>query len=833
MRSLTRKLCRLGSGILAGLLLCAMLNTASHPAIATDVRSPSPLQPGLERYQAGQFNDAIALWQSVLTQSLDVKTRAQIYAYIAQAYRQIGKLDQAIANWQEAIKIYQAQKNDPDSARSLAATLTQQAQAYSAIGQHQNAIDLAKSALSLARQNQDQMTVIVAQGTLGNAYRRSGDYDQALAAHQASLKLAQELNQPVYISTALNNLGNVYVSRSERYLYQAGVAASEDSEVEETQFRQLADQDGMAAMQAYEQSLANSRSISGIAQAKALLNINRLLVKSNASDVRAEQNRAQIVRLLKPEPDSQDKAFALINLVISSPNLPQIEALALLQDAIEISKRIKDQRAESYALGTLGQIYESNRQYAKALDLSHQAQLAAQEIRAADSLYRWQWQTGRILKATGDTQAAIKTYKQAIATLQTIRGDIVAAARDLQFDFRDSVEPIYRELIALLLTNPEPQATKTQFKPQVITQALDVLELLKLAELQNFFGDDCVQIVRTQQPAEQVDRTAAIVYSVILDDRTAMILRLPDGSLTLYPLAIGAKALQTEIDQLRQDLENQTTEEYLIRAEKVYNLLIRPMADTLAAANPKTLVFVQDGVLRKVPMAALYDGQKFLIEKYAIANTPSLSLTNLQAPPNRTLTALAGGLTLERPPFAPLPSVRDEITEVQRILGGTTLINQTFTLTQLEERLRQNDYSVIHMATHGKFGTDADSTFLLTYNEQVSIEQLDRLLRSRKSREPVELLTMSACQTAAGDNRSALGIAGIAVRAGVKSALASLWYINDAATVPLIEEFYTQLRNPNVTKAEALRQAQLKFIGDRDYNHPAFWSPFILIGSWL
>jgi CHAT domain-containing protein len=145
------------------------------------------------------------------------------------------------------------------------------------------------------------------------------------------------------------------------------------------------------------------------------------------------------------------------------------------------------------------------------------------------------------------------------------------------------------------------------------------------------------------------------------------------------------------------------------------------------------------------------------------------------------------------------------------------------------------------MATHGKFGVDAESTFLVGFDQRISIGQLDNLLREAKqarrdasgSVQPVELLTLSACQTAAGDDRSALGIAGVAVRAGVESALATLWYINDQATVPLIEEFYRQLRQPNITKAEALRQAQLKMIADVSYNHPAVWSPFTLIGNWL
>ncbi|NES86330.1 MAG: CHAT domain-containing protein, partial [Moorea sp. SIO2B7] len=131
----------------------------------------------------------------------------------------------------------------------------------------------------------------------------------------------------------------------------------------------------------------------------------------------------------------------------------------------------------------------------------------------------------------------------------------------------------------------------------------------------------------------------------------------------------------------------------------------------------------------------------------------------------------------------------------------------------------------------------ADNTFLLGYDTRITIERIDNLFRQAKRSEEIKqtvaLLTLSACQTAAGDNRSALGIAGVAVRAGVESSLATLWSINDEATVPLIEEFYLQLRQPNVTKAEALRRAQMKMIAGLNYNHPAVWSPFILIGNWL
>jgi CHAT domain-containing protein len=312
-----------------------------------------------------------------------------------------------------------------------------------------------------------------------------------------------------------------------------------------------------------------------------------------------------------------------------------------------------------------------------------------------------------------------------------------------------------------------------------------------------------------------------------------MILRSPNGSLTNYRIAISKPEIEAEINQLRYFLESRATEEYITQVQKIYDLLIRPIEADLTAIQPTTLLFINDGVLRKVPMAALHDGKEFLIQKYPIAIAPSLTLTARKPLDHSNLEALSLGLTVERSPFAPLTNVAAEVTAVNKILGGTELLDEAFTLPNLQEQLQKKNFPIVHIATHGKFGVDAESTFIVGFDQRISIEQIDKLLRFRNGRKSVELLTLSACQTATGDNRSALGIAGVAVRAGVESALATLWYINDEATVPLIEEFYSQLRQPNISKAEALRNAQIKMITDVNYNHPAVWSPFVLIGNWL
>lgn len=842
----------------------------SLPASGSQSTYSQAVQQGIERYQGGQYTEAIALWQQALTQISAAPERAIVYSNLAIAYRQIGQLDRAIAQWEQAIQIYRAQKDE--AARSaLARLLTEQGQAYNDLGQHKRAITLLQSAVKITQNTPNRLTEAAAQGALGSAYWALGDYDQALVAHQTSLKIARELNYPPYITTALNHLGNVYASRADRYTYQAHLANVEGNNREFSRLTQAATQARTQGKTYFEQSWQAAQGVSGLEEARALMNWNRLLVRSHSSGA-SENAQAQIPQndgnlilknfnraneLLQAAPDARDKAYALINLAEQLLNFDgsNLQPATLLEQALTVARKIGDSRAESFALGSLAELHEARGDLNRALELNRKAQFAAQQINAPDSLYLWQWHVGRMLKALGETEQAIAAYEQAIATLQSIRGDIVSANKDLQLDFREQVEPVYRELMALLLESPPsgkvksvipapksfiqnpptPVTAKSNRAKSSVQQVVDILELLKLAELQNFFGDECVQVALAESEGEAAlnNTNTVVVYSVILDNQTHLILRSPDGSLTHYPIAMGRQAMEQEIDQLRYFLELRATEDYLSQAQKIYDGLIRPLEADLTTLKPNTLVFINDGVLRKVPMAALHDGKDFLIQKYPIATTPSLSLTTRQPVHSNNLSALSLGLTVERSPFASLSNVRAEVEAVNQILGGTKLIDEGFTLANLQTQLQKKSYPIVHIATHGKFGVDADSTFLVGFDQRLSIETLDNLLRSRRSREAVELLTLSACQTAAGDNRSALGIAGVAVRAGVESALATLWYINDEATVPLIKEFYSQLRQPNVSKAEALRRAQVKMIADANYNHPAVWSPFVLIGNWL
>ncbi|KAM3092596.1 CHAT domain-containing protein, partial [Phormidesmis sp. 146-12] len=296
-------------------------------------------------------------------------------------------------------------------------------------------------------------------------------------------------------------------------------------------------------------------------------------------------------------------------------------------------------------------------------------------------------------------------------------------------------------------------------------------------------------------------------------------------------------ALETDriLDQMRQSLiPTSFVEERLPIAQQVYNLLLRPIATPIAASGVTTLVFVPDGGLRNLPMAALHDGQHYLIEQYSIALAPGLQLLPPQPLERQQMTGLIGGLSEARQGFAALPNVNYEVDRIQAALSTQVLLNQRFTNTSFQNQIDANPFSIVHLATHGQFSSNAEQTFLLTWDGRINATQLDQLLRSRNSQlSPIELLVLSACQTAEGDRRAALGMAGIAVRSGARSTLATLWAVSDRSTAALMVEFYQQLNKPNVTKAEALRQAQISLLQKRRSSHPYYWAPFILLGNWL
>jgi CHAT domain-containing protein len=244
-------------------------------------------------------------------------------------------------------------------------------------------------------------------------------------------------------------------------------------------------------------------------------------------------------------------------------------------------------------------------------------------------------------------------------------------------------------------------------------------------------------------------------------------------------------------------------------------------------------VVIPDSVLRVIPFAALHDGRQFLIERYATAIAPSMQLVDPKPLADQPNLALILGVSQSVQGFIDLPNVPREIDEVQQIEGGKKILNDAFTEARFAAELSSTPYNIVHIASHGQFDVDPKQTFLLAYDKPLGMDQLENSIKYGERRESaLELLVLSACETASGDDRAALGLAGVALKAGARSALASLWYVSDEAAGALVVDFYRSLKSGQ-SKARALQAAQRKLASGQRYAHPAYWAPFLMIGNWL
>jgi CHAT domain-containing protein len=296
--------------------------------------------------------------------------------------------------------------------------------------------------------------------------------------------------------------------------------------------------------------------------------------------------------------------------------------------------------------------------------------------------------------------------------------------------------------------------------------------------------------------------------------------------------------LITAVRAFREALERRNSRHYLAHANNLYDWMIRPLESLLQSeGEPVTLVFVPDGALRTIPFAALRDreNKRFLIETHPIAVTPSLTLTNPQPIASDQIRMLAAGISESVGGFSALPAVGNEIAAVREFYPGKTLMNGGFEVEALRSELTDIPYGIVHIASHGEFGGEAADNFLLAYDGHVSMDQLAAMVGATRFRaeQPLELLTLSACESAAGDDRAALGLAGVALRAGARSAVATLWSVNDQATAEFVVAFYRQLNVPEQSRAQALQYAQIELLSTRHYRHPGYWAPYLLINSWL
>ncbi|MEL7359315.1 MAG: CHAT domain-containing protein [Cyanobacteria bacterium J06560_6] len=759
-----------------------------------------------------------------------------------------GQAEAALESWRAAEASYQ-QANAPDAVLGIQIN---QAQALQSLGFYRRAENLLSDLESRLRVSEDTVLTVKGLLNLGNVLRLGGEVERARDVLSEGQTIAHRLQLFKDEGQALLNLGN-----TERVLFKRAEAIRDVDAI--AQHRQ-------AALQYYQQVQAVAPA--AITQVQAQLNQLSLLTEgvqgqqaqmAQAESAQAKAVRLRLLRLMSQLPPSRAATYARVNLARQSMTLTPEEIPDIAQrlaTAIQQARTLEDKRAESYALGTLGQLYETAGDRTQAKATTETALTLAQSIQASDIAYQWQWQIGRLLKAEipdgaslVQQSAAIDYYTAAVETLNRLRSDLVALNPDIQFSFRERVEPVYRELVDLLLP-----ATNTAGEAPALAQlkqARNVMEALQLAELDNFFRDACAQPEAVN--IDRLDSTAAVVYPIVLKDRLAVILKLPGtDNLRYYSNPqVNEQQVDAHVTQLLSGLKRRSTlpADLQADAQQIYQWLLEPFAAELEHSTAreqsalKTLVFVLDGSLRNVPMSALYDGEQYLVERYAIALTPGLQLLSPQSLRGEQLRVLVAGAT-DAPSFTEaglgtLDNVNFELSGiVDQVANSIRLENENFLQPTIRERLKSAPFDVVHLATHGNFSSNPEQTFLLDWQGRISANDIDTLFEpdDPSQEKSIELLVLSACETASGDKRAALGLAGMAIRADVRSTLATLWQVNDASTAEFMVRFYEQLSQGQLTKSEALRETQIAFLKayeDTDYNRPFHWAPFTLVGNWL
>ncbi|MBD1867439.1 CHAT domain-containing protein [Cyanobacteria bacterium FACHB-471] len=845
------------------------IRITSNPLSSSTISSPAQLvQQAEAHYQAGQLSEAIALWQQATTRyetAGDSLNQALVLSFLATAFTDQGQWMQANEAINQAVLLLNAPNlpPSPDVSAVLAQVLTVQGELQFTQGQALAALETWQQSETAYHQTNDTSGILGSQINQARALQSEGLYRRATTLLTQVEQALQDQPDSQLKVAGLRSLGKMLrlvgdLAQSRAVLeHSLAIALDLQGETPES----ASDISGIllslgnttraqgetdTALAFYQQATTTAPSLTAktqvqllqfslLVEAERLAEAQRLLpeIQSQIADlppgrlaIYARINWAQnVIKLRNREIESSGEA---------SFNFLSISAQDLAI-AVEQARSMGERRAESYALGTLGSLYETTHQWSNAKTLTQQALSLAQSIDAPDVAYQWQWQLGRIFcqntrpcPATGDLQNATIAYAEAVKILQSLRSDLVAINSDVQFSFRESVEPVYRQFVELLLQSERNTPTQENLK-----QARQVIEALQLAELDNFFREACVNV----RPVEidQIDPQAAVIYPIILPTQFAVILALPNQPLRYYNTPLTQAEVERILTQLHQSLRPTAfLEDWLPVAQQVYDLLLRPVETELAASEIKTLVFVPDGLLRSLPMAVLHDGQHYLIENYAVVFNPGLHLLQPEPLENLQLRGLLAGLSQAREDFPALPNVTVEINQIETALSAQVLLDQSFTNEAFQAQIDSTPSPIVHLATHGQFSSNADDTFILTWNGRINVRQLDQLLRTREGNlNPIELLVLSACQTATGDDRAALGMAGVAVRSGARSTLASLWSVSDRSTALLMIEFYRELGQPGMTKAEALRRAQVALLQQQDYASPYYWSPFVLLGNWL
>ncbi len=762
----------------------------------SSIASAAEMRQGATQFQQGAFAQAAANWMNAARgyeESGHPKLQCQALINVAHALQQEGQIRRAQGTLQAALKL-----SEQVGERGLTATiLAQLGNTFHVLGKDEPATEHLTRALMLAREENKSVLVAGILNDLGNALTARRQFAEAIDVYAESRILATESKQQELAATAQLNgamalLQNQQLGEAHRHLDQAW------SDM---------------------QSLGDGR-----AKTAGLLNIGLGYQELFA----AMTGKAGGV-------GKSDAAKGRVTEAVAAAG-PAAGLLRRSAEALtaagEVAGRVGDARGQSYAWGYLGGLREREHRHPEALEYSRKAIFAAQKVSAPESLYRWQWQTARLLRAEGKEEEALTAYQRAVTLLKPIHYEYSVGHQGRHHSYYESVAPLFVEYEDALLRRAAAAKTPDQ-NEQLLVKVKETIEVSRAAELQDYFQDDCVATVASHRGAGALAPDTAVVYPIAFPDRLELLLETANG-LKQFRVPVAGEKLTNEIRSFRRLIQDSQSQNYLASAQTLHGWLIAPIQQELQGVGVHTLVMVAEGSLRTIPMGALHDGRHFLVDSLAVAVTPSLALTDMSSAQRRKGGLLSVGLTESVEGRSAPRYAETEVQAIRTMYGGKLLMNKQFSSPALEEEIKDQGLGIVHVASHTVVGTEARDSFVLAHDGKITMDRLSQLVGLQQYRQqPLDLLTLSSCEVGAEDDRAALGLTGVAVKTGARTALASLWTSDDETTTELVSEFYRQLQDPTVSKAVALQRAQQKILSQRGHSHPSFWSAFLLINNWM
>jgi CHAT domain-containing protein len=755
--------------------------------------------------------------------------------------------------------------------------------AYFLLSKYDKSIEYHLQNLGIAQELKDRKGVGLAIGNLGHAYRALGKYEKAIEQYLQALDIMRDIKYRKGEGAILGSVGITYLSLS-RYDKAIDYLNQNLEITQETKNKQ---DEGIAMgnlgltyllLGNYGKAIDYQLKYLVIAkeikfrdgEGKALSGLGNTYYSLGKYDKAMDYylQRLEIAREIK---DRNGEGLTLSNLGLIYHSLGKYDkAIEFHLQGLEIGREIKNRFGEGQSLGNLGIAYIAIGKYNEAINLLQKYSAITREIKDRNGEGISLSNLGAIFANLNQPELAILFYKQSINVSESIRKDIRKLDKDIQKSYLETVSSSYKRLADLLIQQNR------------IIEALQVLDLLKVQELEDYFknikgSDRSAQGVQLLEPEkaisdkllaisfenspkinsqlakqiqqlpkseinkvpdylQQIPQGTALLYPLILSDRIEIILFSPNTTPISRSVKISKENLEELINDFVKGLRDSGSEDVKEPAAELYKLLIKPIEAELIQAKTTTILYAPDGILRYIPLAAFYDGKQWLAEKYRINNLIAYSLfdfaPNLKTQPNILAGAFGGKKGERKFGQNALPATLIEVQAIANSFqNSVTLIEDQFSRKAIESKFQ--DHNILHLATHAQFNTGTpDNSFIIFGNgDKIKLNEITDWQIPN-----IDLIVLSACETGTstlGNGVEILGFGYQIQKAGAKNAIASLWKVNDEGTQVLMEAFYGELKKGDLSSTEALHRAQVALIKSPKYNHPFYWSAFFAIGNGL